>query len=135
MANRKSAFKKLEYFKVFMVMMILFIPAMNLRAQWKPAENPLNTKWTSQVTPENVWPEYPRPTLVRQKWLNLNGLWDYAIRPKEEEMPAQYDGEILVPFSVESALSGVKNRWDPITNFGTGNLSKFLRTGQNPGLF
>ncbi len=89
------------------------MPAVNLSAQWKPAENPLNTKWTSRVTPDNAWPEYPRPQMVRQKWLNLNGLWDYAILPKEEEMPAQYDGKILVPFPVESALSGVKKPVGP----------------------
>jgi hypothetical protein len=76
-------------------------------AQWKPVEGTLTTDWTSKVTPENVWQEYPRPQLIRQKWMNLNGLWEYAIRPKDEEKPAQFDGKILVPFAVESALSGV----------------------------
>ena len=77
------------------------------KAQWKPVEGTLTTEWTSKVTPENVWQEYPRPQLVREKWMNLNGLWDYAIRPKDEEKPIQFDGRILVPFAVESALSGV----------------------------
>lgn len=76
-------------------------------AQWKPVEGNLTTEWTSKVTPENVWQEYPRPQLVREKWMNLNGLWEYAIRAKEEEKPAQFDGKILVPFAVESVLSGV----------------------------
>jgi len=76
--------------------------------QWKATDNPIYTKWTESVTPDNVWQEYPRPQLVREKWLNLNGLWDYAIRPKDEGMPSTYDGKILVPFPVESALSGVK---------------------------
>jgi hypothetical protein len=77
-------------------------------SQWKATDNPIYTKWTESVTPENVWQEYPRPQLVREKWLNLNGLWDYAIRTKDEGMPSTYDGKILVPFPVESALSGVK---------------------------
>lgn len=65
------------------------------------------TRWAKDVSPEHVWPEYPRPQLVRQQWLNLNGLWDYAIRPRLEGRPAVFDGRILVPFAVESALSGV----------------------------
>ncbi len=77
------------------------------RAEWKPAEGPLMTRWTEAVSPENVHPEYPRPQMVRTNWLNLNGLWDYAIRPKDAPRPDRFDGQILVPFSVESALSGV----------------------------
>jgi hypothetical protein len=68
------------------------------------------TRWASDITPDNVLPEYPRPTMVRSQWQNLNGLWDYAIRPRGEERPAEWDGKILVPFAVESALSGVGKR-------------------------
>jgi len=57
-----------------------------------------------------VHPEYPRPQLVRSDWLNLNGLWDYAIAPSSSSAPASYEGQILVPFPVESALSGVMRR-------------------------
>lgn len=53
-------------------------------------------------------PEYPRPQFVREGWTNLNGYWDYAIRPEGGEAPGVYDGKILVPFCVESALSGVQ---------------------------
>ena len=67
------------------------------------------TQWAEQVSPENVLPEYPRPQMVRADWQNLNGLWDYAIVPYGE-VPEKYDGEILVPFAVESALSGVGKR-------------------------
>lgn len=76
-------------------------------AGWKPADGPLMTKWSLDVSPENVHAEYPRPQMVRRQWLNLNGLWDYAIRPKDERQPKEFDGQILVPFPVESALSGV----------------------------
>jgi len=75
---------------------------------WKPAEGPLLTRWAKDVSPDKVWPEYPRPQLVRRQWLNLNGLWDFALRPREVAQPAEYDRGILVPFPVESALSGVQ---------------------------
>jgi hypothetical protein len=48
---------------------------------WKPADGPLLTPWAKDVSPEKVWPEYPRPQMVRPQWVNLNGLWDYAIVP------------------------------------------------------
>ena len=74
---------------------------------WKPADGPLATRWAKDVSPDNALPEYPRPQLVRQQWQSLNGLWDYAIRPQQAEQPEQWDGKILVPYAVESALSGV----------------------------
>jgi beta-galactosidase/beta-glucuronidase len=77
-------------------------------AGWAPAEGSLMTRWASEVTPENVHREYPRPQMVRDEWTNLNGLWDYAIVPKADGRPEKWDGKILVPFCVESALSGVK---------------------------
>ncbi len=67
----------------------------------------LTTEWGEKVTPQNVWQQYPRPTLTRNKWQNLNGEWDYAILPKGASTPAKYDGKILVPYPVESQLSGV----------------------------
>src|SRR5208283_3525379 len=53
-------------------------------ADWKPAESPLTTPWTAQVDPGHALPEYPRPQMARQDWINLNGLWDYAIRPQQD---------------------------------------------------
>jgi hypothetical protein len=82
--------------------------------EWKPVEGRLMTRWAKDVGPEKAWPEYPRPQLVRKDWQNLNGLWEYAIRPGgEEERPERYDGKILVPFCVESALSGVGKAVQP----------------------
>ena len=76
-------------------------------ATWQPVDGPLMTRWAKEISPDNVLPEYPRPQMVRQQWLNLNGLWDYAILPKDGAQPDEFDGRILVPFAAESALSGV----------------------------
>ena len=77
-------------------------------AQYAPAGDRIMTDWASQVSPDNALPEYPRPMMVRSDWQNLNGLWQYAITPKGEKAPKNYDGDILVPFCIESALSGVQ---------------------------
>ena len=81
-------------------------------APWQPEAVPLTTRWAAEVTPENALPEYPRPQLVRDAWQNLNGLWELAVTPEGAGRPAAYDREILVPFPVESALSGVRERVD-----------------------
>jgi len=77
--------------------------------EWKPAENPLMTAWSEKIDPAAPWPEYPRPGLERNEWMSLNGLWDYAICPKDADRPDP-QGKILVPYPVESALSGVRER-------------------------
>ncbi|HUT07362.1 MAG TPA: PA14 domain-containing protein [Candidatus Latescibacteria bacterium] len=74
---------------------------------WKPVGGRIMTRWAAEVKPDRVLPDYPRPQMVREEWLNLNGLWDYAIVAKGAGRPAVWDGKILVPFAVESALSGV----------------------------
>ncbi len=77
------------------------------REDWKPASSPLMTRWGKQIRPENAWQSYPRPQLVRADWQCLNGLWQYAITPRGAAVPNPWTGSILVPFAIESALSGV----------------------------
>src|SRR3954447_9714213 len=82
-------------------------------ADWKPADNPFTTPWTGKVKADAPLPEYPRPQMVREKWTNLNGLWDYAIAAKDAARPDKFEGQLLVPFPVESALSGAKKPVSP----------------------
>ena len=82
--------------------------ALGAQAQWKPVGDKIKTPWSEQVNPANVLPEYPRPQLERGDWQNLNGEWEYAIKPIGNAEPAAFDGKILVPFAVESSLSGVQ---------------------------
>ena len=79
-------------------------------AEWKIAGDKIRTSWAENIDPQNVLPEYPRPQLERGEWVNLNGLWDYAITDLTAAQPTTFDGQILVPFAVESALSGVQKR-------------------------
>lgn len=76
-------------------------------SDWKPVPGKIQTAWAEKVSSVNPHAEYPRPQLVRGNWKSLNGLWNYAIKPKQEGKPKSYEGKILVPFAVESSLSGV----------------------------
>lgn len=94
--------------KIFLISSIFFcfyIPSFS--QDWKPANAPIMTKWGESINSNSVLPEYPRPQLVRNEWLNLNGIWNYVIRSKHLGLPENFDGKILVPFPIESALSGV----------------------------
>ena len=73
----------------------------------------LKTPWGEKVTPANAWREYPRPQMVRGNWTNLNGLWQYAVTKNAPGCPSVWDGEILVPFVIESSLSGVGRLLEP----------------------
>ncbi|MBT4959324.1 MAG: beta-galactosidase [Flavobacteriaceae bacterium] len=92
------------------ILFIIFFISLNIHSQWKPIGDNIKTDWGENINPDNVLQEYPRPILVRKDWKNLNGLWDYTITGKGENKPKNYDGEILVPFAIESSLSGVKKR-------------------------
>ncbi len=80
---------------------------------WYPVPDKMMTRWGKQVSPDNAWSEYPRPQFERKAWQNLNGLWDYAITAKNAAKPAEWTGKILVPFAVESTLSGVGKLLEP----------------------
>ena len=93
--------------KNFLTMLLALALCSSTFAQWKPAGDKIKTSWGEQLDPKNVLPEYPRPIMERSDWKNLNGLWKYAITKKVDPTPAAYQGDILVPFAVESSLSGV----------------------------
>ncbi|MDO9375744.1 MAG: glycoside hydrolase family 2 TIM barrel-domain containing protein [Ferruginibacter sp.] len=91
--------------------LFLFVASTTLitaQNDWKLVGDKISSPWAAKVDPSKPMPEYPRPQMVRGDWMNLNGLWQYNILPKSQEaIPASYAGNILVPFAVESALSGV----------------------------
>src|SRR5690348_17434521 len=77
---------------------------------WHPVAGRLMTRWAAAVDPGNVLGEYPRPQLVRRRWQNLNGLWEFAVVTDSTASPPfgrTLSDRILVPFAMESALSGV----------------------------
>lgn len=93
--------------KLRMIFWAAMLAVVGAAYAYSPAGDKIKTRWAADVTPENVWQEYPRPIMARADWKNLNGLWNYAIVPKDATAPNEYQGEILVPFAVESSLSGV----------------------------
>ena len=81
------------------------------KPSWEMVKGDMVTRWAKEVSPTNALPEYPRPVMRRERWKNLNGLWEFTMRPKSEaSQPDKFDDHILVPFCVESALSGVKKK-------------------------
>lgn len=91
----------------YLLLSLLLVSAFSATAQsWQPAGDHIRTPWADQVDPSAPLPEYPRPLMQRTDWMNLNGLWDYAVR-KAGEPFGKADGRILVPYCIESSLSGV----------------------------
>jgi hypothetical protein len=99
--------------------LICFVPLLMMmngckysEPDWQMKQSPLVTHWAKDVTPQNVLPEYPRPQMVRRDWINLNGLWDLHIAGKNDSSLSEieWDKKILVPYPVESALSGVMEK-------------------------
>ena len=91
----------------YLLLSLLLVSAFSATAQsWQPAGDHIRTPWADQVDPSAPLPEYPRPLMQRTDWINLNGLWDYAVR-KAGEPFGKADGRILVPYCIESSLSGV----------------------------
>ncbi|MBT7465877.1 MAG: beta-galactosidase [Bacteroidetes bacterium] len=80
--------------------------------QWESKQAPIMSQWAQDVETDQPWDLYPRPIMERKNWTNLNGLWEYAITGIDDPRPEIMDGAILVPYPVESALSGVMKRID-----------------------
>ncbi|MBR6272405.1 MAG: beta-galactosidase [Bacteroidales bacterium] len=98
--------------KTFLMTVLLF-SGLCAWAQYQPAGDKIKTQWAAEVHPDQVLPEYPRPQMVRPEWKNLNGLWNYSTTPKDGKQPEAFAGQILVPFCIESSLSGVQQEVGP----------------------
>jgi hypothetical protein len=97
-----------------MILALLVSSCAGARSDWKPAPGPLATRWSRDVDPDRVLPEYPRPQLERSEWRSLNGVWQFAEASAEETPPHGRDlaEHILVPFPIESSLSGIARRME-----------------------
>lgn len=97
----------------FIAFLFIQLTVYSQSSSWHLQPTTIKTRWASRVNPANTLPEYPRPQLQRANWTNLNGLWQYAITDKNAASVSTYNGSILVPYPVESALSGVKKQLLP----------------------
>lgn len=89
-----------------MALLLCTLVPLTAQGQWQAVEGDIVTRWAKQVSPENAHREYPRPQLVRAEWLNLNGLWDYAIRSRAACQPCAHYG----PAS-ERIITNSHNPW------------------------
>jgi beta-galactosidase/beta-glucuronidase len=88
--------------------LLLLSSTINAQQDWQIVKGKITSPWADKVNPANPLPEYPRPHMIRSAWTNLNGPWQFAILPKSQQaIPTETQGSILVPYAVESALSGV----------------------------
>lgn len=92
---------------IFVLLVLTAFIFRDSMAQWKILDDHIKSAWADSVSVDNVLPEYPRPIMERSSWSNLNGFWSYAITKRGVRKPDVFDGKILVPFAVESMMSGV----------------------------
>ena len=92
--------------KIVNSILALCVATVSFAQQWAPVGENIKSPWAAEVNPAAPLPEYPRPQMVRSEWMNLNGLWKYAVTEASAESFAP-QGNILVPFALESSLSGV----------------------------
>ena len=95
--------------RISMIFMALAVATASFAQEWAPVGENIRTVWAEDVNPACLHPEYPRPQMVRADWQNLNGLWKYGITGAGAET-FDAEGQILVPFALESSLSGVGKR-------------------------
>src|SRR5258708_3085793 len=92
---------------------VVFLFSVSTLLGWSPVPGRMMTRYAAALNPDTAWPEYPRAQWVRQSWVNLNGLWNYEVPQEQTTQPAHWGGQILVPFPIESALSGVGQALHP----------------------
>ena len=92
--------------KIVFAILILSVTVAASAQKWTPVGENIRSPWAEVLDPAAPLPEYPRPQMVRADWMNLNGLWNYAITEASADS-FKAEGKILVPFAVESSLSGV----------------------------
>ncbi|MFI7066229.1 LamG-like jellyroll fold domain-containing protein [Kribbella sp. NPDC050124] len=99
---------------VLVLLSTILMPTAQATPDWQLGTPPLSTPWTDDVSPTNALPEYPRPQLTRPEWRNLNGLWEFAAAAPGEQPPIgrTLAEKVLVPYPIESALSGIQRHED-----------------------
>jgi len=107
---------KTYFLKSSCLLTILMVSSYVFAADWSMKKAPLMTKWAAEINVNSPLPEYPRPQMVRTDWSNLNGLWEFQVGTREDAAPygKTLSEKILVPYPVESALSGVMEHHDRV---------------------
>ena len=94
--------------KLLFLSIVLFYVLENANSQnWQKVPGKIASSWSEKIDPSSPLPEYPRPQMERGSWTNLNGIWNYSVTVKDARSASSWNGKILVPFAIESALSGV----------------------------
>lgn len=103
---------------------------------YQKKEAPLETPWTDEVGPNNALPEYPRPQMERGRWQNLNGVWQFAGAEEGDAPPVgrRLGERVLVPYPIESALSGIKRHEDRMFYRRTFTVPKNWKVGRGQRL-
>ena len=108
---KKPSINPLE--SLLLLTLLLILTPFSIAQDWSPVKGRIMSSFGESVTPENAWREYPRPQMQREQWLNLNGLWEYSVMNRTTPGPTDYEGYVLVPFCLESSLSGVGSGISP----------------------